>query len=224
MQFVIAPEWLISHVRNSLDRWILPLWRSLPLDVLSLPKSRGGFQIALRDPELVNISAILSRSEGDHSPLPLREYNYYDQHSWLSPEYNLFRATTFLESLEDSPPPEGWKHDGSFYQRLITATDEVPRWADKNIALPKREFIPFLRGLKMDDCKRLFLISAMNNALPFQSRLRWRKRDVPEEVPLLYGGRHPPTLPGSRMPSHRGNNCRLFAGVPPPSLARGPKN
>ena len=81
MQFVRAPIWLISHVRNCMDKWILPLWRSLPMDVLTIPKQKGGFAAPLRDLELVNNAAILSRALADAMWPPERDFHFYDDDS-----------------------------------------------------------------------------------------------------------------------------------------------
>ena len=84
------------------------------MDVLALPKQRGGFAVPLKDPELLNMAAILNRIEKADSFPPVRDFHYYDQHSWLSPEYNAFRASTFLEALEKDPPPDWVGRDGGY--------------------------------------------------------------------------------------------------------------
>ena len=177
-QLLITPDWVIRQVRDGLARWILPVWRSLPLDLLSVPLELGGLRAPLLDVEKVGNAARLKLGEGLDDPPGIIHRN-----NWMSPAYSLFRARCFLCELEDPPLVlvQG-ERQPSYYTRLARMAGEIEEWSQEK--WPGFDFFGWSRSLPRKDDTRIFAWSAKNNALPFASRFGWRT-DLGEPPPAL---------------------------------------
>ena len=54
MQFQRAPKDIISRLRDRIEKWVSPLWRSLPMDLLAAPTKSGGLRLPLVDLEFIS--------------------------------------------------------------------------------------------------------------------------------------------------------------------------
>ena len=61
MQFVKAPWGTLSNLNTALEKWVAPVWRGFPLDLLSLPEKVGGLRRPLRNIKALNMAAIEGR-------------------------------------------------------------------------------------------------------------------------------------------------------------------
>ena len=175
MQFQRAPKDIISRLRNRVEKWVSPLWRSLPLDLLATPTKSGGLRLPLIDMKLMNIAAIHDQGiRCGPDPFSMAE-GMLDHLDWLSPRWNIKWSMDYIAKLTGSEELSDPAFS-STYARLVTSATEVGHWVRRRgLAGGSAEtFLGNSISLKVIDAVKMFAWGLIANALPFAARTRWR--------------------------------------------------